>query len=295
MAEYKIQRGDTLSRIAKKYGTTVSALASANNISNPNKIRAGATLKLPGSTQAAAPASAASPSAAVSNPVQSGIPADAQLRAEAESIYNPGYQQAIDALTQNANTISTRYGRTVEDYGDYIDKTLKDTQLAIENSLLKRGMGRSSRAAYEVTTGLADVNQNAQEQYAEWEQDYQDRIAAINTQKQTLAGTKEQNIQSKVLELKQYYETIRQFNEQMALKEKELALAAKSGGSGGGGGKSSVETALEAYLASLQDQPSSKKSTTVNMNFKSKAPYTGAASDSWSGKSYRPGHYSPFY
>lgn len=44
---YKIKKGDTLSEIAKKYGTTVSTLASINNIKDVNKIYAGNTLKIP--------------------------------------------------------------------------------------------------------------------------------------------------------------------------------------------------------------------------------------------------------
>ena len=47
---YTIRSGDTLSAIAKKYNTTVGELASLNNISNVNLIRAGSTLKLPDST-----------------------------------------------------------------------------------------------------------------------------------------------------------------------------------------------------------------------------------------------------
>lgn len=43
---YKIASGDTLSALAKKFGTTVSALASLNNIKDVNKIYAGQTLKL---------------------------------------------------------------------------------------------------------------------------------------------------------------------------------------------------------------------------------------------------------
>lgn len=43
---YKIKKGDTLSEIAKKYGTTVSTLASINNIKDVNKIYAGDTLKI---------------------------------------------------------------------------------------------------------------------------------------------------------------------------------------------------------------------------------------------------------
>ena len=53
MATYKIQSGDTLSGIAKKYNTNVSTLMSLNPyIKNANLIYAGDTLNLPGSTNA---------------------------------------------------------------------------------------------------------------------------------------------------------------------------------------------------------------------------------------------------
>lgn len=47
--EYKIKKGDTLSKIAKKYGTTVKAIQAANSekIKNVNKIYAGDTIKIP--------------------------------------------------------------------------------------------------------------------------------------------------------------------------------------------------------------------------------------------------------
>lgn len=44
---YKIKKGDTLGVIAKKYNISVSELAVANNISNPNKIREGITITIP--------------------------------------------------------------------------------------------------------------------------------------------------------------------------------------------------------------------------------------------------------
>lgn len=61
MADYKIQRGDTLSGIAKKHGTSVSELAKLNGIKNPNLIITGNTLKLPGSTAPAAAPKATAP------------------------------------------------------------------------------------------------------------------------------------------------------------------------------------------------------------------------------------------
>lgn len=47
MSDYKIQPGDTLSKIAKQYGVTVKQLQEANGIKNPNLIFAGKDLKIP--------------------------------------------------------------------------------------------------------------------------------------------------------------------------------------------------------------------------------------------------------
>ncbi len=47
MSTHRIQRGDTLTQIAQRYGTTVQALAKANNIKDPNLIIAGKSLQIP--------------------------------------------------------------------------------------------------------------------------------------------------------------------------------------------------------------------------------------------------------
>lgn len=53
MASYTIKSGDTLSRIAQQYGTTVSALQASNpTITDPNKIYAGQTLNIGTTTPA---------------------------------------------------------------------------------------------------------------------------------------------------------------------------------------------------------------------------------------------------
>ncbi|MCB0114078.1 MAG: LysM peptidoglycan-binding domain-containing protein [Caldilineaceae bacterium] len=44
---YIVQPGDTLSAIARRYGTTVTAIANANGISNPSKIYVGQRLYIP--------------------------------------------------------------------------------------------------------------------------------------------------------------------------------------------------------------------------------------------------------
>lgn len=47
---YTVRSGDTLYAIALRYGTTVQQLVSLNNISNPNLIRVGQVLRIPGGT-----------------------------------------------------------------------------------------------------------------------------------------------------------------------------------------------------------------------------------------------------
>ncbi len=47
---YTIKKGDTLSELAVKFGTTTEALVIANAIKDPDKIYAGDTLIVPGAT-----------------------------------------------------------------------------------------------------------------------------------------------------------------------------------------------------------------------------------------------------
>jgi LysM repeat protein len=47
---YRVQPGDTLSTIAQRFGTTVSALAGLNDIERPYTIRPGQILQLPPSS-----------------------------------------------------------------------------------------------------------------------------------------------------------------------------------------------------------------------------------------------------
>ena len=45
---YTVAPGDTLSKISKMHNVSVSSIVSANGISNPNKIRVGQQLTIPG-------------------------------------------------------------------------------------------------------------------------------------------------------------------------------------------------------------------------------------------------------
>jgi LysM repeat protein len=60
-----VKAGEKLSTIAKKYGVTVGELATANNISDPSKIRAGQELVIPNGS---APSEKSTPAAASPEP-----------------------------------------------------------------------------------------------------------------------------------------------------------------------------------------------------------------------------------
>ncbi len=66
---YVVQRGDNLNRIARRFGTTVGAILSANRIANPNLIYAGQRLVIPVPATAAAETAAAETAAPAPAPV----------------------------------------------------------------------------------------------------------------------------------------------------------------------------------------------------------------------------------
>ncbi len=55
---YKVEKGDTLAVIAKKFGVDGKALLAANNLADAKKLKAGQTLNIPGKTAAPAPVAA---------------------------------------------------------------------------------------------------------------------------------------------------------------------------------------------------------------------------------------------
>ena len=84
-AVHVVQRGETLSQIARTYGVSMTALAQANGIRNPNFIYAGQRLTIPG--------------ASGGNTGSSGAPASGGVH-----VVRPG---------ENLSTIAARYGTTV--------------------------------------------------------------------------------------------------------------------------------------------------------------------------------------
>jgi murein DD-endopeptidase MepM/ murein hydrolase activator NlpD len=99
---YKAKRGDTLGSIARRFHTTVDALAAANDIPNPNRIRVGQVLNLK-------PKPAMKPIVAT-KPAK---PAKAPLSAAVVVLGANGTSTYKVAKGDNLSKIATRYDTTV--------------------------------------------------------------------------------------------------------------------------------------------------------------------------------------
>ncbi|MFS0698342.1 LysM peptidoglycan-binding domain-containing protein [Cellulomonas sp. 179-A 4D5 NHS] len=91
-ATHTVARGETVSHVAKRYGTTVAAIVSANGLDSRAFVRAGQTLTVPGAAQSA-PAPAA--------------PAAAASAAAAAATHTVGSGETV-------SSIAKRYGTTVQ-------------------------------------------------------------------------------------------------------------------------------------------------------------------------------------
>jgi LysM repeat protein len=104
---YVVQRGDTVFRIALRYGSSVAAIANASGLSNPSLIHAGLELIIPcprGAPQENAPTPVSNPPAATPAPAP---PAPAPSACTSGITYTV---QSGDTLY----SIARRYGTTVE-------------------------------------------------------------------------------------------------------------------------------------------------------------------------------------
>ena len=145
---YTIQKGDTLSALANKYGTTVQALLSANpQITNPNLIYAGSTLKIP--TITTSPQTQTTQTQNLQTPPQ--IPPQLQ---DWQTAYNNLLNQ-FQALTQkyanpptpDTSNISNIYSKAASDLTAKYQKVLADLQKKQQEEQ-QRLVGRYAAAGF---------------------------------------------------------------------------------------------------------------------------------------------------
>ena len=88
-----VMAGEHLTGIARRYGTTVGAIATANAIANPSYLRVGQRLAIPGTT-----ASAAAPAEAMPSAMAAAVAARAEIRAIIDAEANAQGVQLAFAL-----------------------------------------------------------------------------------------------------------------------------------------------------------------------------------------------------
>lgn len=149
---YTIRRGDTLSALAARFNTSVSALARANGIRNVNLIYAGANLKVDSFQPANKPAPASKPSSGGAAPVASGGKLTAsqtmqRLAANARGVAMGmgGYNSQGLCATGVSRTILKTMGIKVWGNGNQIDNNLprnkfKQVNLSLAEALKIPGL-----------------------------------------------------------------------------------------------------------------------------------------------------------
>ncbi|MFO0593770.1 MAG: LysM domain-containing protein [Myxococcaceae bacterium] len=149
MSSYLIKRGDTLSGIAARYHTTVSALASANHIKNVNLIYTGARLTIPGhstkDTFHPAPTKHPGKPAPVSGG-HSGVSSRAlAANGRAVALSMGGYRGLGLCATGVSRAIQRTYGIKVWGNGNQIDNNLprnkfKELHISLAEALKTPGL-----------------------------------------------------------------------------------------------------------------------------------------------------------
>ena len=198
---------------------------------------------------------------------------DAELRAQAEALYNPTYQQQLQSLEQQLATNTLAYQNQIAGLQQAYDKQRRQTNEAYNqsqadmlNQLTKRGLGRSSivgtQGAYlenqrnEALTDIGDaetsavsgINQQIQlatQQAAEskallgtsYAQQIESRINELRNSNLSALGSLQLQIAQLQMQGYQAYQSQLLAEREMALAESQ---ASRSGSSGGGSSSSSA-------------------------------------------------------
>lgn len=138
---YTVKKGDTLSEIAKEYGTTVNEIASLNNISNPNIIYVGQYLVIP--TTSNANISTATTYTVKNGDTLSGIAnkfgTTYQKLAEINRISNPNKIYAGQVLKITGTSSNSTKIYTVKS-GDNLTKIAKQFNTTVDSLVSKNGI-----------------------------------------------------------------------------------------------------------------------------------------------------------
>lgn len=175
MATTTIKRGDTLGALAKQYGTTTDNLVQLNpNITDPDRIQAGATLNIPEAQQQSTPTSLVQDGAVdgstINAPTSANMP-EPTADAEAET-----FQAGLQADVSNART---NLEKTIKEQRDAALKRQEELNTKLE-SLMKES-DPENRATFEQEERIIQNQLDAAETASETiEEDFKKRRATVS-------------------------------------------------------------------------------------------------------------------
>lgn len=188
MANYTVKKGDTLSSIAKQYGTTYQDIAKANGISNPNVIQVGQTLKIGNddSSATSAPTTTTQPQTETKTPsfeYEAYKPSDTVAQAEAllqqQLSQKPGeYSSAWQTqLNDTINKILNREKFSYDLNGDALYQQYKDQYTTQGKLAMMDTMGQA--AAMTGGYGNSYAQSVGQQAYQGYLQQLNDRVPEL--------------------------------------------------------------------------------------------------------------------
>ena len=151
---YTVQQGDTLFSIAQRFGTTVQAIADANDIDDPRQIIVGQVLRIPGltatPTSPPTPTPTPPPSEGPAEVISIGYPSTNTIALTFDAGSDAGYTSLIlDVLA--ANGLHASFGMTgkfAEQYPDLVQRMADEGHEFINHSYDHKSFtGRSTGAA----------------------------------------------------------------------------------------------------------------------------------------------------
>ena len=224
MASYTVKKGDTLSEIAKQYGTTYQDIAKANGISNPNVIQVGQVLKIGNDDSSASSGGSSSsatetaPKYAAYTPSETVLQADALLKEQLGK--KPGeYQstwqdQLLDIIGQIQNGETFEYDLNADAlYQQYKDQYVTQGKLAMMDTMgqaaaMTGGYGNSyaqsvGQQAYQGY--LQGLNDKVPELYQLALDKYNQDRQGLYDQASLIAGMEDQSYSRYMDQLTNYY------------------------------------------------------------------------------------------